>query len=337
MKKWWKVCLLMLFVAMLPGCKKTSEPESDEKIRLAFIVKDLEHYWFQQEKEGMESKCKELGIEVNCFDAYYDDQRCMELVKQIIEEEYDGLMICTTNQELGPKIGELCEKAEIPVVTLDDSMKDKNGRSFPLISMAYKEVVAIGGVALAKKAEELGFPEENERLRVLEMDVPGLSVFRERLDGYEEVIFPLLHLSDEQVVSIAGETGMYADNYEKAKEYFQKNPPDVGLYWLICGVNDDCALALMHVLLEFGVPEEQVIACGLGGYELSVREFEQKSPYYITVMTQPDVEGARAVEMLYDYLKEGTEIDNVVTLGGAVATCDNYLIYFSSKETEGNK
>ena len=334
MKNWWKVCLLILFTGMLFGCEETPEPGADEKIRLAFIAKDLGHYWFLQEKEGMESKCKELGIEVNCFDAYYDDQKCMELVKQVIEEAYDGLMICTTNQGLGPEIGKLCEKAKIPVVTLDDSMKDENGRSFPLISMAYKEVVAIGGVALAKKAEELGFPKESGRLRILEMDVPELSVFRERLDGYEEVIFPLLHLSDEQVVSIAGETGMYADNYEKAREYFQENPPDSGLYWLICGVNDDCALALMHVLLESGVPEENVIACGLGGYELSVREFEQKNPYYITVMTQPDVEGSRAVEMLYDYLKEDKEIDNVVTLGGAVATCDNYLIYFSNKEVE---
>lgn len=78
----------------------------------------------------------------------------------------------------------------------------------------------------------------------------------------------------------------------------------------------------MHVLRELGVPAERILACGLGGYELSIREFETGNSNYITVMTQPDVEGAKAAEMMYEYLVNGTEMNTSIILGGVVATCD---------------
>lgn len=322
--------MILFLVLLLAGCGNTDD-DAERKLRIAFIAKDLEHYWFQREKEGMEKKCMELGIRVDSYDAYYDDEKCMDLVESIIRDQYDGLVICTTNQELGPGIGKLCQEAELPVVTIDDSMVDAEGREFPLVSMACKEVGGIGGVALSRLASEAGFPEDRSQVRIVEMDVPTLSVFRERLTGYEEALFSLLGLSEEQVTIIAGDTGMYVDNCQKIREYFRTEPPDSKCFWIVCGVNDDCALAPMHMLAEFGVPCEQVIACGLGGYELSVQEFQKNNRHYITVMTQPDVEGEQAVEMLYYHIAEGVELKDSVVLGGAVATCDNYLLYFGDE------
>ena len=73
---------------------------------------------------------------------------------------------------------------------------------------------------------------------------------------------------------------------------------------------------------------DHIIACGLGGYELSVQEFENGNQNYITVMTQPDMEGAKGAEMLYENITEGKPISSSYVLGGMVATCDNYMIYF---------
>ena len=135
-------------------------------------------------------------------------------------------------------------------------------------------------------------------------------------------------LDDDAVISLESRTGMYEENYEACETYFKENPPNEEDYWIICGANDDCALAPMKVLEKIGIDTEHVIACGLGGYDLSITEFENGNKNYITVMTQPDVEGAKGAEMLYQYITEGKPIGNSYVLGGMVATCDNYMIYF---------
>lgn len=85
----------------------------------------------------------------------------------------------------------------------------------------------------------------------------------------------------------------------------------------------------MHYLKQLGYDQEHVIGCGLGGYELSVYEFESGNTSYISVMLQPDIEGAQATEILYNYIQNGEPMTTSMMLGGKLATCDNYLVYFN--------
>lgn len=188
----------------------------------------------------------------------------------------------------------------------------------------------IGGSALAELAEEKGFPKESSRIHVVEIDVPEVATFRERLEGYEEALIEKMGIEESVIQVIWSDTGMYEENRMCAEEWFAENPPEPEDYWIVCGANDDCALAVMHTLTDAGVPQSQVIACGLGGYELSTEEFESGNDHYIAVMTQPNAEGEQAVQMLYDYLTKGTPMKETVMLGGTVATCDNYLLYYDS-------
>ena len=323
------LCLIFPLLLLNLSCSK-SEGEGEKPLKFAYICKDLNHYWFQQVSGGIEEKCKELGIVYQSFDASYDNDQCIELVKQVIKEKYDGLMLCVTNQYLGRKIGELCEKADLPVIAIDDSIKNAQGEEFPLVSMALRELGSLGGSALARLAQEKEFPVESKQVRILETLVPDLTTFQERMEGYEEALFASLNLQKEDVLVLESSTGMYQENYETAEEYFRENPPEKDSWWLICGANDDCALAPMHVLKKLGIPQEQILSCGLGGYDLSVDEFQAGNTNYITVMAQPAVEGAQAAEMMYEYIVNGTEIKPSIILGGTIATCDNYLIYFES-------
>lgn len=326
-----RILILAAACLLLAGCQPGKQPNQEEQLKFAYISKDLDHYWFQQVAWGMEKKCQEKGVLFESFNSDYDSDLCIRQVKQVIDAGYDGLMICVTDQYLGTKIGELCGEAKIPVIAVDDSIRDGQGEEFPYVGMATREVGAIGGGALSNLAQERGFPEDG-RIRILEVDVPELSVFRERLSGYEDALFTSLAVGEEDVRVIESTTGMYEENHEAVRAYFREHPPEADEYWIICGANDDCALAPLHVLRDLGVPEEQILACGLGGYELSIREFQEGNTNYITVMTQPDVEGAQAAEMMYEYLVDGTPMDTSIILGGVVATCDNYLLYFNSEE-----
>ena len=147
-----KRCILVpaLIAALILTACGAQDPETEEQpLRFAYISKDLDHYWFQQIAEGIRNKCLELGCTCDTFDAHFDDDVCMDLVQQVVDQDYDGLMICTTNQDLGDDIGKLCEEAGIPVVTIDDTMKDHNGKMFSHVGMATRETGGIG-VEMAK-------------------------------------------------------------------------------------------------------------------------------------------------------------------------------------------
>lgn len=303
--------------------------EPVQRLKFGYVTKGLEYDWFQMQKNGMEAKCSELGIELECFDADFDDDVCLEMVRSVIDEGCDALMICPTNQELGPEIGKMCEKAGIPVVTLDDSMVNESGRTYPHIGMPTKEVGALGGVALGKLAEEKGFFEEGNVVKILELDVPQLSVIRERLDGYEESLLMNTNLKREDIVVIDVPDGMYKKNMEASEKFFSDHPYREVTHWIICGANDETATAAMHVLKKRGADMENVIACGLGAGELSIAEFEVGNSNYIATMLQPDMEGSKAVEMLYKYLEKGEPLPETTLMGGKIATSDNYMIFYN--------
>lgn len=317
--------ILMLAGVLCISCSKNPRP----KLKFGYVTKGLEYDWFQMQKSGMETKCRELDIELKCFDANFDDEACLEMVGKVIEENCDALMICPTNQDLGPEIGRMCEEAGIPVITLDDSMKDASGKTYPHIGMPTKEVGALGGVALGKMAEERQFFEEGNIVKILELDVPRLSVFRERLDGYEESLLMNSELTRKDIVVIDVPDGMYEKNVIETKKFFSQNACDDVTHWIICGANDEAATAAMHVLKDRGFNMEHVIACGLGAGELSVAEFEAGNTNYIATMLQPDMEGSKAVEMLYNYLENGEPLADTTLMGGKVATSDNYMIYYN--------
>lgn len=253
----------------------------------------------------------------------------MDAVRETLESGISGIMICTTDQALGPEIAELCEKAEVPLLTIDDTMKDGDGVQLPHVGMAAEEMGILGGLALSRLAQERGFFESAGEVKIVELDIPDLSVFRQRLGGYEDALFSNTPLTSEDVICVAVPDGMYENNYTTFEAYLQENPPEPDSKWIICGVNDDSALAPMHALTAAGIPQEQILACGLGGYELSITEFESKNYNYITAMTQPYEEGAQAAQMLYDCFANDIPMKDSILLGGKIATCDNYLIYFN--------
>lgn len=301
-----------------------------DKLRIAYISKDLEHYWFQQTFQGMEMQADILNIYIKAFDARFNDQLCLKLIEVIIDQGYDGLLICTTNQKLGPEISRMCEAAGVAVMTIDDPMIDHYGKAFPHIGMATTQVGAIGGKALVKMSKELNFPQSGENVHILQLDVPGLSVFQERLQGYESSIFSETNLTKDNVIKIDVPNGMYESNKKAMDDFFQNWEGDKTDYWIICGVNDDSALAPYHTLIEHGFEKANIIACGLGGYKLSIKEFERNNSNYVTVMLEPDIQGRNAVEMMFDHLQYGYELKASTIMGGKIATKDNYRVFFDN-------
>lgn len=325
MKK--KVLAALLAGLSVLGTAIVGNAEETE-LKFAYVSKQLTHPWFVQEEMGIKKACEELGIEYIGFDSNGSDEKCLSDIDSVFTMDADALLICITNQSMGPNVAERCEEEGVALITIDDNIVDKDGEPVPHVGMPTKEVGVLGGEELAKMANERGFFEDGNNVKVLQIDIPTNTVFGPRLDGYKEALIANTPLEEDDFIRVeaADPTAAYEGNLEVATPIIVGNP-DV-THWIITGANDDCALAPMTVLEEQGFDMENVLGCGLGGYEMSLEQFKEGNQSYIAIVLQPDVEGYEAVYAAYNYIVEGTEMPENTYVSGSIANADNYLEFF---------
>jgi len=342
----WIVVLLlsiaMVAVFSLAGCKAKAAAEEEEapaeeevaeeeaaeeeevaaeELTFGYISKLLTHPWFMAESGGIEKFCDEKGIEYIALDANMDDEKCLEMVDQLISQGIDALMICATSQGIGPAITQKCEDAGIPVVTIDDTLVDHNGNPLPHVGMPTKEVGMTGGEALAQLATERGFFEKGNVVKVANLSAAKLTVLMERTEGYTEALAansPLVNPDD--FIFVETEDGMMNNALPAANAIISANP-DV-THWIATGINDDCGIAAVRSFEELGI--ENYLSCGLGGYDLALEELAKGNNNFITIGLRPDTEGYIAAEEIYNFLTQGTPLKEITYVGGTIVDVDNY-------------
>lgn len=321
------VVLVFTMCFVMTGFKAAPAKKVKKQIKIGYISKMLTHPWFIQEAMGLKKKAQELGANYIQIDANLKDDQCLAALDNMIAQNIDALAICATNQGMGPVIAQKCKEAGIALCTIDDNMKDGNGKDIPHVGMPTKAVGVTGGLAMGKIANQRGYFKKGNVVKVLMIDVPTVSVIKPRLDGYKEGLMktcPQLKSSD--FIIQGSKDGMFEDDLKIASSIVNAHPEVT--HWIICGANDDCALAPMKVLQEAKFNMDNTIACGLGGYELSLAEFKKHNKNYICIVLQPDVEGENAVQILYDNVVSKKPMPKLTLIGGSIATSDNYLTYF---------
>lgn len=309
---------------------ETDGEQSDDQLKFVYISKDLTHPWFVQEDMGIAKACDELGIEYTSIDSGMNDEKCLADVDSAFAMGADALLICMTNQSMGPDIARRCKEEGVVMITIDDNVVDENGDPVPHIGMPTKEVGTLGGEELGRMAMERGFFDEGNKVKVLQIDVPTTTVFAPRLEGYREGLMNTTPLTEDDFIVVDTTEGMYEDNLAAASPVIVANP-DV-THWIITGANDDCALAPLALLKEQGFDMDNTLGCGLGGYETSLAEFKAGNPNYIAIVLQPDVEGYEATYLAYENIVNGTEIPELTEVNGAIANAENYLDFYPNGE-----
>ena len=306
---------------------KTPLQVKGKNIKIGYVCKMLTNPWFIQENWGLQKKAKELGIKYIPIDANLKDEQCVEAVDNLIAQKVNGIAIVVTNQGLGPAIAKKCKDAGIPLITLDDTIKDDAGKALPHVGLPTTETGIIGGEALGKTAYDKGFFKNGNIVKVMQIDMPQLSVVHDRTVGYKLALQKVCpQLKDEDFIVQGSKDGMFEDDLKIASSIFNAHPEVT--HWLITGINDDAALAALRVLDEAKFNKDNILACGLGGYDLSLAEFKKGSKNYICTVLSPDVEGEKAMQELYDNITKNTPMSDMILVGGRVATADNYLEFF---------
>jgi len=340
----WIVVLLLSvsMVAMftLAGCEKggaavaeeeeaEEAPAADEETTAAgealtfgYVSKLLTHEWFQVESSGIKKFCDEKGIEYIAADANLDDEKCLELVDELITKGIDALMITATSMGMGPSVTEKCKSAGIPVVTIDDPLQDQDGNTVPHVGMPTFEVGYVGGEGLAELANERDFFKEGNIVKVLHGISSKLPTCTERADGAKDALLKNTTI-DEQAFLEAdiGDSGM-DDALVGYSAVVSANPD--ATHWIAYGCNDDCGVGAIRIFEEIGISRDNFLSMGIGGYGLGLEELEKGNSSYITVTTRPDIEGYKAAEEIYLFLTENKPLEENIFVSGNITSVDDY-------------
>jgi L-arabinose transport system substrate-binding protein len=312
------LCLLSTLI----GCSKTQQTNTEKPLKIGYISKMLTNQWFSQENQGLADACAEFGFTYVSIDANLDDEACDAAINNLIAQEVDALAICITNQGNGPAVAMKCREAGIALITIDDGFVDENGVPVPHVGMPTIEVGELGGITLAEFANERNFFSPGNVVKVLEVDIPSVSVLAPRLQGYKNSLIKLTPLNESDFIRAETSAGMLEDTIPVAQSTVQAHPEVT--HWLVGGTSDDAAIACLKAFEEAGISRDNYLVCGLGGYVMAVEEFEKGNNSFVTVVLDPYAEGYIAVELLRDYLTNGAELPKETFVNGNVATLANW-------------
>lgn len=308
-----------------PASSAAAASDSGEKksVKIAYISKMLSHPWFILEDNGLKDQAAKLGVEYLSIDANLDDEACDAAIDNALAQGINGLAICITNQGNGPALAMKCKEKGVALITIDDSIVDEANNPVPHVGMPTEEVGVLGGTELAKQANEQGFFDEGNVVKVLQIDAPDVSVLKPRLDGYKKALLENTPLKEEDFIYVETTECMLEDSLAAVQPILQAHPEVT--HWICGGVNDDSAVAVIKAIEEQGkIPLENTLICGLGGYSLAVEEFNKGNANFMTIVLDPYTEGSTAMQILYDNITEGKEMPEVTYVNGKVATLSNW-------------
>jgi L-arabinose transport system substrate-binding protein len=318
-----RALILVIAVLFLATVSMSAFAAPAPKLKFAYVCKMLTHPWFIEEENGIKAQAKALGIDYIGVDANLQDEAFMQALDNVIGQGANALMVVVTHQTLGPVVIDKAREAGIPIITIDDTIKDSSDAQNPHVGLPTTETGVMGGHALAKLAKARNFFAKGNVVKVMQIDMSFLSVVHDRTVGYKQALQQdLPQLKDSDFIVQDSKTGMFEENLPVAQAILAAHPEVTR--WIVTGINDDGALAPLRVFEEAGFPLANVLSCGLGGYKTSFEEFQKSHNSYIVTKLQPFKEGQAAVQILYDYLTKKKVMPQNTLVAGDVVTKDNY-------------
>lgn len=299
--------------------------QTKKDVKIVYVCKMLTHPWFQEEDKGAKEMAKKLGVTYIGIDANLSDEAFMAGIESAITQKADGIAFCITDQAMGPAVTDRLKAAKIPYVTINDNVKQSDGKEAPHVGIDTYGSCFAGGVAMAKLAEKRGFFKKGNVVKIMSVDVSFKTFLHERTVGYQDGIIKNSPLKKSDCIAMDNETGMFEQVLPVAQGIINAHPEVT--HWLITGLNDDSAVAPLRALEEAGFNMDNVIACGLGGYSLSTDEFKKGNANYLTIKLQPQAHGSEAVRVLYEFIAKKKPLKGFTPTSGVVVGFDDWTKY----------
>ncbi len=317
-------CLLPVFVLCLAaGCSKKSESaeDSSEKIKIAFLVKQPEEPWFQQEWKGADKAAAQYGFEVIKL-GVADGEKTLTTIDNIAVSGAQGFVICTPDVRLGPAIMNRAKQKGLKVITVDDQFV-RDGKlmtDVPYVGMSATRIGTQQGEALAAEFKRRGWSMEETGVCAVTFD--ELDTARERTDSSIAALkaagFP-----DDRIFRAPQKTTDVPGAFDAANILLTQRSQIKN--WLILGMNDSAVIGAVRAMENRGFTADNAVGIGINGTDC-LDEFRRAkpTPFYGSMFVSAPYEGFVSAEMLYKWIKDGIEPPLDTRTEGKLITRENY-------------
>jgi L-arabinose transport system substrate-binding protein len=296
--------------------------QAADEIKIGFLVKQPEEPWFQDEWKFAQIAAKEKGFTLVKIGAP-SGEKVMSAIDNLAAQKAQGFVICTPDVKLGPGIVAKAKAAGLKMMTVDDRLVDGSGK--PIESVPYMGISAFNigkqaGDGIAAEIKKRGW--KMEETGAIDVTYEQLPTAHERTAGAVEALvaagFPKGNIVAAPQAKTDTENAFNAANIALTKNTQYK-------HWVAFGLNDEAVLGAVRAAEGRGFKADNMIGVGIGGSDSALNEFKKPTPtgFYGTVIISPKRHGEETSELVYAWIKDGTEPPLVTLTTGMLATRDN--------------
>jgi ABC-type sugar transport system substrate-binding protein len=302
-----RLLVMTLLFGLLAGMSLASAPAAarqDDQLQIVFSVPGLNYPFFVHMANIAKEKAKELNVELIVQDGQNDSSTQSANLEAAIAQGVDGVVISPKDaQALAPAIQAVID-ANIPVVTIDRAVQGAT----PLAH------VGADNVRGGEKQGEYLMKILPDGGKIIELQgTVGASPAIDRSKGFNSVIagHPEYEIVFQQSADFKRDLGL------SVTEQALQAHPDVDA---IVAANDDMALGAAEAAAGAGL---DIPIIGFDALPEALQAV-QKGTLAATVEQFPGGQTAGAMEILVNYLRDGTEPEQKITLiEPALITAEN--------------
>lgn len=308
----------------LSACQESGDAsDSEEPIKIGFLVKMPEQAWFINEQRAATKLSEELGFELVRM-GVPDGEKVMSAINNLAAQGAQGFVICAPDVRLGPAILARARLQGMKFMTVDDQLVDAGGQPLadvPHLGISAHKIGMQVGETLVAEMKRRGW--KLDEVRALRITSNELPTARERVSGASEVLLAN-GFTEDQIIDAPQRTTDTEGGFNAASPQFAKYA-DVK-YWLIYALNEETVLGAVRASEQLGIPAENVIGVGINGASEAYAEFskERMTGFYGTVAVSSTAHGRQTTEYLYRWIKEGTPPPMLTQTEGTLMVRENW-------------
>ncbi len=283
------------------------------------IYKAGDQTWFINEGAAAQKTVEEAGGTFVYVDSKMNPEQYLKDIDNAIAAKADGVVTCTPDQTLSQAAYDKLAEAGIPVVAADDALEVNGEKIAPWVGIDGYTIGQTNGEWLAQYMKDNNLVSDAEA-GILIMTMDTVSSCVPRTEGELDKLNELIPEFDQSKIFKADYDGTTDKGFNAASAIFTAHPEITK--WVVTGANEEGTVGAVRALEGAGLDADACVM-GIGGY-LAPDEFEKGSCMKAATYFSDVAIGSTSVQVLMDFINNGTEMPMETAVPAEVMTPENY-------------
>lgn len=254
-----------------PGASPAAKSTIAAGMTFGLIQKSGDQQYFIDEAKGFKEIIENAGGKVLVQDVQLDASAAINAVDTMIGAGVKGIAIVVPDQKIGPAVVDKAKAAKIPVIALDDGIKDSAGADVPFAGFDGTDM----GTKVGQEAAKLWTASKwgSDGVGALSIEKQDLTVCMDRTNASRKQMTDAGFTADHILAVPYDGTSPKAN--DAAATIITAHPEYTK--WVVFACNDEGVQGGVRALEAAGITADNTIGVGLGAY-LACPEWKSGNP-----------------------------------------------------------